>query len=123
MASAAVAKTPPAGVGKTALWSKIKSQGRTLDKYKESAVHIGEVFGLAAVAGGTALGTAFLFKKFPEATTIPGTEIPTQPVVGTAFILLGAVKKTKMSYLMVAIGIGMLIPYLFDLGEEMEFGS
>ena len=123
MASAAVAKAPPAGVSKTAMWGKLKSQANKLEKYKEGAVHFGEVIGLAAVGGGTALATGFLFKKMPDWKTIPGTEIPTQPVVGGAFILLAAVKKTKMSYLLMAIGIGILLPYLFDLGDEIEIGG
>lgn len=123
MASSAVAVKPPAGVGKNVMWSKLKSATNKLDKYKENAVHAGEVIGLAAVAGGTAIGTAFLFKKFPEAATIPGTEIPTQPVVGGALVLIAAMKKSKSSYLLLAIGIGMLIPYFFDLGTELEFGS
>lgn len=123
MASSAVATMPPKGVGMKVVYGKLKSATAKLEKYKDTGIHAGEVIGLTAVAGGTAIGTAFLFKKFPDWATIPGTEIPTQPVVGGAFILLGAIKKTKMSYLLVAIGLGILIPYLFDLGEELEFGG
>lgn len=119
----AVAKAPPSGVSRETMWGKLKSQARQLNTYKESAIHAGEVLSLAAIAGGTAVGSAVLFKKFPEAATIPGTEIPTQPVVGGALILLGAIKKSKASYMLVAIGLGMLIPYLFDIGEDIEFGS
>ena len=121
--STAVATTPPKGVGVKAMWAKVKSQGRALEKYKEGALHFGEVVGLAAVAGGTALASGFLFKKMPDWKTIPGTEIPSQPVVGGAFILLAAVKKTKMSFMLLAIGIGVLLPYLFDLGDEIELGG
>jgi hypothetical protein len=122
MASAAVATTPPRGVSTNVMWGKLKSATNKLDKYKEAGIHAGEVIGLTAIAGGAAIGTAFLFKKFPDWATIPGTEIPTQPVLGGGLILLGAVKKTKMSYMLVALGLGILIPYLFDLGEELNFG-
>lgn len=119
----AMAKTAPAGVGKNVMWGKLKSATTKLDKYKEGAMHAGEVFGLAAVAGGTALASAYVFKNYESLQTIPGTEIPTQPVLGGGLILLGAIKKSSGSYMMVAIGLGFLIPYLFDLGEDLEFGG
>jgi hypothetical protein len=119
----ALAKTAPAGVGKNVMWGKLKSATNKLDKYKENAIHVGEIVALTAIAGGAALGTAFLYKKFPEIVTIPGTDIPSQPVVGGGLILLGMIKKTKASYMLVALGLGMLIPYLFDIGEEIEFGG
>jgi hypothetical protein len=121
--SNAVAATPPKGVGTKVMWGKLKSATAKLDKYKDNAIHAGEIIALAGIAGATAIGTAFLFKKFPDWATIPGTEIPTQPFVGGAFIVLGMIKKSKMSYGLVAIGLGFLLPYLFDLGEELEFGG
>jgi hypothetical protein len=118
-----MAKTAPAGVGKNVMWGKLKSATTKLDKYKEGAIHAGEVVALAAIAGGTALASAYLYKKFPEIATIPGTEIPSQPVIGGGLILLGAIKKTKASYMLVALGLGLLIPYLFEMGEDIEFGG
>ena len=127
----ALSKTAPAQVSRGVMWSKLKSATGKLEKHKESALHAGEVLGLAAVAGGTAVATAMFFKKYPEYTMIPGTKkdgepdsgIPLQPIVGGGLILLGAINKSKSSFLLVALGLGFLLPYLFDVGEEIEFAD
>jgi len=105
------------------MWKKLTTFARKNEKVVEQATHIGEVVALTAIAGGAALASAYIFKKFEGAATIPGTEIPTQPVLGGGLILLGMIKKSKMSYMLVALGLGLLIPYLFDMGEEINFGE
>ena len=71
------------------------------------------------IQAGTAIGTGVLFTKFSKIKKIPGTEIDTQLALGVPLVIGGLVAKGRYAGAMLDMGMGMLIPWLYEKGEEI----
>lgn len=111
----AVAKS----AGKNTLAKKIVSQARRLKRITDEGTRIAEGALEVAVGGGTALGFGVLVAKFPQIRKIPGTEIDTALVAGPLLIVLSLFSKSKMAGAMQSAGMGLLLPWLYEKGQEL----
>ena len=92
----------------------VRLRGR-LKKIGVEGKRIGANFGMAAIGAGTATGMGLLMNKWPEAREVMGVE--TLLVGGAALTLIGVFAKGTMSGASLAVGQGMLFPWLYAYGN------
>ena len=118
MADAAV-QAVARSAGRQALAKKVVSQERRLKRIGVEGARIAEAVMEVAIGGGTALGFGWLSAKFPQMRKIPGTEIDTALVGGALLTVFSLFSKSKMAGAMQSAGMGLLLPWLFQKGEEI----
>ena len=95
------------------------TQARKLRKIADESTRITEGVMEVGIAGGTALGWGVLTAKFPQIQKIPGTEIDTGLVAGALLVITALFSKSKMGGAMQAAGLGLLLPWLHEKGQEL----
>lgn len=125
MSNSAVATRPPSEVSKNALWQlagKYKKQvTRFREENRETLSRTVDTGMRVGIGGATALGVGVLFAKFPKAQKIAG-KVDTLLVGGFLFTALGAglrITGNEWGSAVLALGEGMLFPWLFMKGGEL----
>ena len=105
---------------KTAVLADNKKLRARLSRISSEGKRVGMNMTSALVGGGTAFGSGMLFNKFPNAMKIK--KVDTRLAGGALLVLLGAIGKGRMSGAVQAAGEGLLYPWLFEYGYNMDFG-
>lgn len=114
VAQRTVGSTSPSKVA-ARLDSLARFKNRTMAENKEMAERGMSV----AIQGGTAIGSGILFQKFSDLKKIPGTEIDMQLALGVPLVIGGLVSKGRYAGAMMDVGMGLLLPWLYEKGEEI----
>lgn len=114
VAQRTVGSTSPAKVA-----AKLDSLARFKSKSLAEGREMAERGMSVGIQAATAIGTGVLYTKFENIRKIPGTEIDTQLAAGIPLVLMGMVGKGRYAGAMMDVGLGLLIPWLFEKGEEI----